>query len=354
MSRLHIWGIAIASSIVVHTVGTWYAGRGLGDAAVSAGNPDIIEIAPPQAVPERPPEQLEFRRPPEFVPPPNLITNRSSVVHNVPTPVLRAAHGGAPTLPGVGPAISGPTSGAIGTGLGDGADQFARYVEELRETGLDVVFLIDATGSMDWALTSVKTRVRDMIEWVRELVPIARFGVVAYRDTDDPEFVTRMQPLTYSSNKLERFLEPLRGVGGGNLGESVLAGMESAIRDSGWRSSGKRLIILIGDAPPHREESAALIRLVTSFHQNGGEITTLDISDEANPALLEARLQRAVNRSMYRGTPGYDFTLIAQAGGGEAATLDGDIRLTRRLVTLIFGNTFSDDLAMALDAMEAL
>jgi len=206
---------------------------------------------------------------------------------------------------------------------------------------------------MDWALQAVKAKVRDMIEWVRDLVPIARFGIVAYRDLDDPEFITRLQPLTFSTVKLERFLTSLRGAGGGNLGESVLSGMKTAVGESGWRTSGKRLIILIGDAPPHREESDALIRLASSFHQAGGEISALDVSDEANPALLEARLQRRVNRNLYRATPGYDFNLIAHAGGGDAVTLDGDIRLTRRLVTLIFGDGFSDELAMALEALES-
>ena len=128
--------------------------------------------------------------------------------------------------------------------------------------------------------------------------------------------------------------------------------MRAAATEAGWRASGKRLVILIGDAPPHRHEAEELLRLVTGFRNRGGQVTTLDVSDEANPALLEARLQRRVNRSMYRGSPSYDFVRIAEAGGGDAATLDGDLRLVRRVVTLIFGNAFSDDLRMALAAME--
>ena len=44
---------------------------------------------------------------------------------------------------------------------------------------------------------------------MRSLVPLARFGVVAYRDHDDPEFLTRQQPLTFSVVKLRRFLDAL-------------------------------------------------------------------------------------------------------------------------------------------------
>ncbi len=356
MPRTLIWWlVAVGFSVVLHTLTTWYVGSGLETGRDESLHTATIELIAPDTDLEPPPQRLKFERPPELTPPVNLLSNRSTVATpTVPSPSLRAARGGTLTTRGAGLLTPGQTTRQTGTGLGDGADQFAKYVEELREAGLDVLFMIDATGSMDWALQTVKGRVRDMIEWVRELVPIARFGVVAYRDVDDPEFVTRIQPLTYSTIKVERFLSSLKGSGGGDLGESILSGMQVATRQAGWRSSGKRLIILIGDAPPHREEVDALIRLVSSFRQSGGQITALDISDEANPALLEARLQRRVNRAMYRGTPSYDFSLIAEAGGGDAATLDGDIRLTRRLVTLIFGNAYSSDLAMALNAMETM
>ena len=350
-SKLHWWLVAFGVSVSVHALVTWHVGGELGQAPAPTADRARLALAPP--LPEEPPQRLKFERPPEIDPPATLITNRSTVaMPAVPSPSLRAARGG--QLSGVGPglALPGPPSRHLGTGLGDGADQFAAYVEELREAGLDVVFLIDATGSMGWALDEVKRRVRDMIEWVRELVPIARFGIVAYRDVDDPEFAVRTQPLTYSTAKLTRFLGGFTAAGGGSLGEGVLAGMRAAATEAGWRASGKRLVILIGDAPPHRHEAEELLRLVTGFRNRGGQVTTLDVSDEANPALLEARLQRRVNRSMYRGSPSYDFVRIAEAGGGDAATLDGDLRLVRRVVTLIFGNAFSDDLRMALAAME--
>jgi hypothetical protein len=77
------------------------------------------------------------------------------------------------------------------------------------------------------------------------------------------------------------------------------------------------------------------------------------VSDEANPALLEARLGRRVNRALYRSAPSYDFQRIAELGGGDAATLDGELRLTRRLVNLIFGERYAAELALALEAMES-
>ena len=350
------WTTAIMLSLLLHTGITSYVGTELNRHLSAAGETQRVELIstpPTEAAP--PPPRLKFAQPPQLEPPASLITNRATVkAPNVPSPSLRAARGGNTPGPGSGSALPGPATGAKGTGLGDGADQFALYVEELREAGLDVIFLIDATGSMNWALAEVKSRVRDMTEWVRELVPISRFGVVAYRDVGDPEFVTRVQPLTYSTAKLETFLARLTAAGGGNLGESVLAGLQVAVKQAGWRPAGRRLIILIGDAPPHRAEAEPLLKQVAAFYRSGGQVTTLDVSDEANPALLEARLNRTVNRAMYRGTPSYDFKRIAQAGGGDAATLDGDIHLVRRIVSLIFGDVYSADLALALEALEPL
>ena len=351
-AKLHWWLVAFGVSVSVHALVTWQVGSELRQAPAPTADRVQLALAPPLQKP--PPQRLKFERPPEVDPPATLIVNRSTVaLPTVPSPRLRAARGGQRLGVGAGTALPGPPSRSPGTGLGEGADQFAAYVAELREAGLDVVFLIDATGSMGWALDEVKRRVRDMIEWVRELVPIARFGVVAYRDADDPAFTVRTQPLTYSTAKLTRFLGSFTAAGGGSLGEGILAGMRAAATEVGWRASGKRLVILIGDAPPHRHEADELLRLVADFRNRGGQVTTLDVSDEANPALLEARLQRTVNRAMYRGSPSYDFQRIAEAGGGDAATLDGDLRLVRRVVTLIFGNAFSDDLRMALAAMEA-
>lgn len=302
-----------------------------------------------------PPPQLRFDAPP-LPPQTPLFVDRARIVPPTDvTPTLRAASGGGPSIAaqGQGPGLAdpGPAMG-LGTGLDAGDGRFARYIGALRETGLDVMFVVDATGSMDWALTEVKLRITDIVDAVRTLVPIARFGIVAYRDVGDPDFVVRAQPLTYSRAKLRRFLDRLNGSGGGDRGEAVLAGVRDAIQSGGWRNDGRRLVLLIGDAPPHRNDEAALHSLIADFRAAGGELTSLDVSDEANPALLEARLGRAVNRALYRSAPSYDFQRMAEIGGGVAATLDGELELTRRLVRLVFGDEHGAEIAPLLVGLE--
>ena len=56
-----------------------------------------------------------------------------------------------------------------------------------------------------------------------------------------------------------------------------------------------------------------------------------------------------MNRAFYTDKPMLDYQLMAEAGGGVAATLDGDIHITRQLVSLIMGGQFSHEMALLLE-----
>jgi hypothetical protein len=248
-------------------------------------------------------------------------------------------------------AVGGGGGGHAGSGFGrgnatGGTGTFQDYVGGLRQGGLDVVFVIDATGSMGWLIDEVKERVRHLANWSRSLVPTTRFGVVAYRDHDDPEFVTQIRTLTLSVRKVKRFLAELETRGGGDLPEAVGAGLERAIADAGWKRDSKRVIIVVGDAPPHAERMAANLAAVRAFQAQGGTVTTLDVSFDANPELAARQLKRRVEelQTLQPRGPLDEFVALAQAGGGDASTLKGDLQVVRQLAVLIFGEEWAEDL----------
>jgi hypothetical protein len=258
------------------------------------------------------------------------------------------------TKGGSGGGSGGGTAGfgvGIGNALGGSSNQFAAYVEGMREGGLDVLFVVDATGSMGWVLDEVKTRILDITSTVRSLVPISRFGVLAYRDRGDPEFVTRMQNLTYSTLKLQGFLSQLEAKGGGDMFEAVHTALKVGAEDAAWRTGGRRIMILVGDAPPTDANIDDAISAVSRFASQGGVVSTLDVSDLSNPSVVEARVGRPVNHALYRADPMYQFRNIADAGNGDAATLAGDSSITRRLVTLIMGDKFATEMKALLDLL---
>ncbi|MFH1808678.1 MAG: vWA domain-containing protein [Pseudomonadota bacterium] len=119
---------------------------------------------------------------------------------------------------------------------------------------LDVVFVLDTTGSMSGELREVKERVVQISQALRASRPQerVRLGVVAYRDQGD-QYVTKQAPLTEDVEQSQRFLAALVADGGGDGPEDVLSGLHVALNGMNWdRSVGtERQIFLIGDAPPH-------------------------------------------------------------------------------------------------------
>ncbi|MEM8561780.1 MAG: vWA domain-containing protein [Pseudomonadota bacterium] len=356
-----LWLALILISLAVHLLISWQAGREItaGGEIEEENSVELTLAEPPPQEPEK--ETLVFEEPLEFEPPAVLVATTS----DVPPPpavdlaMVAAAGGTAQSLlappsmdtlaftEGLGTAGFGR---GIGTGLSQSSNRFAAYVEGLRETGLDVMFVVDATGSMDWAIEEVRLRIGDIVDSVRSLVPIARFGVVAYRDHDDPEFLTRSQPLTFSLVKLSRFLSALEASGGGTWQEAITAGMEVAAQ-ANWRPGAKRVVVVIGDAPPNDDGFGRLLALTRDLVLQGGQVSTLDVSHESNPALIEASLGRTVNRALYRNSPMLQFQEIAEAGNGRAATMDGDIVVARQLLFLVMGGQFSAEMTLLMEAL---
>ncbi len=122
--------------------------------------------------------------------------------------------------------------------------------------GVDMVFLLDATGSMGDEIEKVKASVGSIAQRIEQLPGSSapRFGLVAFRDRGD-EFVTRSWDFTSDIQQFSANLSGIYAGGGGDNPESVNAGLHDAIHLPGWadNSTGRhlRMIVLVGDAPPH-------------------------------------------------------------------------------------------------------
>lgn len=300
-------------------------------------------------------EQVEVREETLAVAPPPLdavLSDRAAAGGSV----LRTAGEGSLPVSGFAPGGSGGGVAGFGHGSGNGTapeGSFQEYVGAMRQSGLDVVFVIDATGSMGWLLEEVKTRVHALSSWIRGLVPVTRFGVVTYRDHDDPEFVTRVEPLTLSVERVRRFLDGMEARGGGDTEEAVAAGLRAALEEAGWKPEAHRVIVVIGDAPPHPEELGETVALARSFRESGGTVTTVDVSFDANPAIAAAQLGKPVEalQTLSRRGPLPSFQRIAAAGGGDASTLEGDRRVVRQLAVLIFGERWEESVRPLLGTL---
>ena len=117
---------------------------------------------------------------------------------------------------------------------------------------LDVVFLIDSTGSMADEIHRIKMNLESIAKQVSNLPanPDLRFGMVSYRDRGD-EYVTRLYPFDGNVRRFSEAIQNLEASGGGDYPESLNEALHEAVNNMGWRENAIRLIFLIADAPPH-------------------------------------------------------------------------------------------------------
>ena len=133
---------------------------------------------------------------------------------------------------------------------------------------VDLVFLMDATGSLDICIEQVKNNLRDFIGYLTggpaNQTPVKewRAKVVGFRDFDFDAEPLVDNPFTDDPTVLEGQLASLKAEGGGDIPECLLEGImhcaEMGQTEKGeqlspdkWRhrSAGARVVIVFTDAP---------------------------------------------------------------------------------------------------------
>ncbi|MDM0114925.1 VWA domain-containing protein [Variovorax sp. J22R133] len=118
---------------------------------------------------------------------------------------------------------------------------------------LDLVFLVDATGSMGDEIGKLKATLRTIADEVARLPsrPDTCFGLVAYRDRGDA-FLLRRHDLTNDLSGFQSVLNALQADGGGDYPEAMNEAFHDTVHKISWRGAGAtRLVVLLADAPPH-------------------------------------------------------------------------------------------------------
>jgi len=121
------------------------------------------------------------------------------------------------------------------------------------ETQLDLLFLMDATGSMGDEIAKLKASMADVADEIARLPeePNVRYGLVAYRDLGD-SYVVQNSDFTANLGRFQRSLSGLRADGGGDEPESLNEALNTAVHGMSWRSQDTvRMVVLVADAPPH-------------------------------------------------------------------------------------------------------
>ncbi|MGP1587884.1 MAG: vWA domain-containing protein [Treponemataceae bacterium] len=145
-------------------------------------------------------------------------------------------------------------------------DDIMESLLDLKEDkACDVVFAIDATGSMKDDVDKLRSELIPKME--RELSEYAdiRLGLLLYRDYGDnfryKSLPVKMFPFTADFKVFKKNLDAftIRGNEGGDIPEAVYEALYGSIKYYDWRDSSQKKIILIGDAQPHPKPRGRVI-----------------------------------------------------------------------------------------------
>ena len=118
---------------------------------------------------------------------------------------------------------------------------------------LDVLFLLDSTGSMEDEIYQLKITIDEVAHRIHQLpgdVDV-RLGMTLYRDEGD-EFLNRTFDFTPDIGDFSEALSAVVALDGGDYPEALDEALAAALSRPSWRSAADtvQLVFLVADAPP--------------------------------------------------------------------------------------------------------
>lgn len=190
---------------------------------------------------------------------------------------------------------------------------------------VDLVFVLDTTGSMGGLIEGAKQKIWDIARRAQEGQPSpeVRVGLVAYRDRTDV-YVTKVVDLTSDLDTVYARLTELTAQGGGDQPEHVLAGLRDGVERMRWSSdpNAVKLVYLVGDAPPHfdYDDGITLDGVLSRAKERGVNISAIRCGQDASTLSAWTQIAQRSNG---------EVATIEQSGGVVAVTTPYDAELAR-------------------------
>lgn len=193
---------------------------------------------------------------------------------------------------------------------------------------VEMVFVLDTTGSMGGLLTGAKERIWGIVNEVMQNSSRSsvKVGLVAYRDRGD-QYITQVLPLTEDLDKVYSTLMDYEAAGGGDEAENVRRALAEGVAQAGWSRpspTNAQILFLVGDAPPQ------------DYADEPDPLTTADLAVKQGIIVntiqcgMSASTKQAWEAIARRGQGQY--FLIPQNGGVETISTPYDEQLSQ------FGN----------------
>jgi Mg-chelatase subunit ChlD len=135
------------------------------------------------------------------------------------------------------------------SGPDDLVEKIQSVLEKEAGKAVDFVICLDTTNSMKDDIDAIREKLIPMLEEVIKKFKDFRIGLVLYKDYND-EYLTRIIPFTRDFKAIKRDLDNIHVRGGRDIPEAVYEALYDGATGFTWEA-GSRLMVLIGDAPPH-------------------------------------------------------------------------------------------------------
>jgi hypothetical protein len=218
--------------------------------------------------------------------------------------------------------------------------------------GLDLIFVIDTTGSMWDDIANVKASSTEIVNMIDEELNDYRIAVVDYRDFPVSPYggsgdypYHAVLPFSTNKNKIIGAIQGLSLGWGNDWRESVYSALIRSIQTEGltpWRTEAQKNIIILGDAPPHDPEPFTNYTL-SSVVDAAASVTTSPMPPLSTKSggLMSVTSDNKSQVSIFSISIGYDsttyhyFSQLSEQTGGKAFKAPNASNVVEKIIEII-------------------
>jgi len=137
----------------------------------------------------------------------------------------------------------------------DVVDRETNAIEKVTKN-TEIVFCLDATGSMSGLIDTAKEKIWDIVSDLAQQddIDTLKMGMIFYRDRGDT-FITKQIPMNIDLDEVYADLLEIQADGGGDTPESLNQALYESVTAMKWSSDSStyKTIFVVGDCPPHMD-----------------------------------------------------------------------------------------------------
>ena len=173
-------------------------------------------------------------------------------------------------------------------------------VTEVSSDLIEIMFVIDATGSMGDEIKYLQAEITDVIKKVKEANNNVRIllSIMMYRDQND-EYITLYNDFTEDINAQLEFLNAQSAQGGGDFPEAVEVAFAKAAAQQWTSGTSTKILVHVADAPAHNKDVASWAGTVDKFASLGVRILTIASSGIDKQTEYFFRCQSILTNGVY-------------------------------------------------------